>query len=193
MNQSTKDFFKKIPPHLIVLGILGLIFLLLGNPLESDEDDPNTEINPIPNEEENFDIERSTEESQYKRQLEKDLETILSQVIGAGDVNAMITLEGSKKLDIAKNKDEEKVTTVESDGTDGKREITEEFSNHEVLTIRGQGDEPLVLREKKPAINGVLVVSEGANDVKVKKNLLTAVNTLFDVAEHNIVILPKNN
>ncbi|ACB85281.1 sporulation stage III protein AG [Natranaerobius thermophilus] len=194
MSQNPKELFQKIPPHLIVLGVLGLIFVIMGNPIDNGEKDEQEIEKNIDIETEDEQIDRSTEEYRYKKQLEQELEEALSLVTGAGSTKVMLSLKGSGELDLAKNVDEEQVTTVEADGAEGEREIEERFTTEEILTVREEGQEqPMVIKEYKPSINGIVIVAEGANNINVKKQLQRAATTLFDVPEHKIVILPKEN
>ena len=194
MEKSPKELFQKLPPHLLILGILGLIFVIVGNPLDTGGETKDQEqINDIQENGQNKQIpDRNTDESAYKAQLEKELEQILSSVTGAGEVQVMLSLEGGSKLDLVKNKDEEQTITEEADSAEGERKTKEMFSNKDVLTFSEKGEEqPMAVRELKPEIRGVVIVTEGGENLSIVKQLIQAANTLFGVPEHNIQVLPK--
>ena len=50
-------------------------------------------------------------------------------------------------------------------------------------------NEPVIIKENYPVIKGVVVVAKGAENVNVKLNILTAVETVLEVDRNNITIL----
>ena len=54
-------------------------------------------------------------------------------------------------------------------------------------------DKPLILQELKPKIEGVVVVSKGANNPEVALQLNEAVVALTGVKTHKVVVLPKQS
>ena len=75
--------------------------------------------------------------------------------------------------------------------TQGGVRVTTEIDEQTEYVLVQSRNEPLVLKEKAPEIKGVLVVVEGANDVELKIQLSRAVQSLFDLPAHKIMILPK--
>lgn len=187
------DRFKlgKVPVHLIIIGILGLIFLILGNPLDGEEEliEKKPEESTI-NREKLVDSSFG-QENLYKRELENSLSTLLSSIQGIGEVEVMIQLEGGRKLEIAKEPTREAIKTTETDAGGGERIIEEEFMEEEILmTRKGGEDKPIVLRKLKPDISGVFIVAEGSENINIKKELIEAVSSFLDVPYHKIKILP---
>ena len=52
-------------------------------------------------------------------------------------------------------------------------------------------DRPVMVRESKPVIKGVLVIADGAHDSLVKANLSKAVETGLGVPPYKITVLPQ--
>ena len=59
---------------------------------------------------------------------------------------------------------------------------TETTESSEPATVSAGGsDEPIVLMEKQPVVRGVIVVAEGAADIRVKLDLQRAVKAVLDI------------
>lgn len=109
--------------------------------------------------------------------IEKKLEKILSDVKGAGRVSVMITYKTNGEKIYAYNFDKQ----TENDDSS----ITQSEKNEMVMSK----DEPVVLKEYKPEIEGVLVVSDGGGDEQIKNNLTSAVKALLAVDVNKIEVL----
>ena len=114
--------------------------------------------------------------SQYAKEVEDKLSSVLSNVSGAGKVSVMLTLESGSEIIVAKTKEERTNTSANSTS---------------VTVVESPvivGKEPLILMEILPKIKGVIVVAQGANDVAVRLELLRAVQALIDVDANKIEI-----
>lgn len=124
--------------------------------------------------------------------LAKQAQNILSQVEGVGVVSVSVTLAAGPEQDFACNNTNRKSVIEEKDTGGGTRITTESDEKTEFVLAQGRG-EPLILKEKAPEIKGVLVVAEGAKDVAIKVQLSKAVQSLFDLPAHRVMILPKES
>ena len=120
----------------------------------------------------------------YVENLENKLVSVLSKIQGAGNVSVLITLESGPELKIATSVDERTNTTTSSSTSTTSVTVIE---NPIIITQNGQSS-PLVLMEIMPVIKGVVVVSEGAGNTKVKLQLLEAVQALLNISGNNIQI-----
>lgn len=130
--------------------------------------------------------------SLYTTELEQKLEKTLSLIEGAGSVDVMITLNGASKLILAyetENKNNSTDNTT-SNGTTTKSSNTTTNSSPIIINKNGQS-QPLVLSEIMPDIKGIVVVCEGANNIRVKLNILQAVQALLGVNSGQIEIFVK--
>lgn len=126
--------------------------------------------------------------------LERSLAEILAQVQGAGRVSVKITFEAGRFYDYAENETHEENISRELDTQGVTRETTQVRKSGEIVTTqeRTTGSAlPVVRNFREPRIQGVLVVAEGAKDVAVKKALIEAVTTLFDIPYHKVAVLPR--
>ena len=118
-------------------------------------------------------VSATTETERYVELTENKLSKVLSKVEGAGNVSVMITVSSGIRSDIAK---EEKTTTE-----NGKTVTT-----FNPILVSGK---PIVLSEIYPEITGVLIVSKGADDIRVKMALLNAATTTLGITCDKIQIL----
>ena len=101
--------------------------------------------------------------SSYVTELEKKLSKSLSEVKGAGRVEVIISVESGFK-------------SVYKESADG------------LVLVNGK---PVVVTEGYPAITGVIIVAEGANNLSVKISLLSAARIFLNIGEEKIKILTR--
>lgn len=170
--QMFKKYSEKIANKkwIVLIFILGLGLILL--PTENKSAESKTQM-------------ADTESHQeYKREIENDLQTILSKVKGVGRVDVMITLSDSGN------------TYFATDETESVSQKSEEKSNsrqtQHVLRSNGSNiDEPLITGKKSPKIAGVLVCAEGATDSNVRNSIKCAVEALLGVGSHRVEVLER--
>lgn len=122
--------------------------------------------------EDNIETNFSTSE-EYVIYLENKLENVISQVKGAGNVDVIVTLE--KGFEYVYLTEEETKTSANGITT----------TTTTVVMVDG---EPVLTEEIYPIIKGIVIVSAGANDVAVKMNILTLIQTVVDVDSSKISI-----
>lgn len=112
---------------------------------------------------------------------------------GVGKVEVMITLEMGSEIIPASNTVNTNNTTEEKDSNGGVRVMTSQSSTQNIVTSNtGNSQKPMVLKEIKPQVNGVIVVAEGAENIEIKAKLYDAVKTVLQVPGHRVQIYPKN-
>lgn len=178
---------KALSVRSVFLGALGIGLLLIGtfvSPAKPQKEDvashpPQTQDIAINN--------RS-----YEEMLEGKLANKLSQIQGVGTVMVTITLESGPQQEYAKNTVRESRLTQEKDNNGGTRVTTETKENDQILISRETGaDRPVIAREIKPQIKGVLVVAEGAADSQIKAHLMRAVESALGTPSYKITVLPQ--
>ena len=108
----------------------------------------------------------------YETALEAQLGAVLSDIEGAGEVSVMISFSDEGETVIATE------TKVLEDGT--------------VVTAPVLVDgEVVVLEVKKPEISGVLIVAEGADDLSVRFDLLSAAASVLDINQSLIKVYAR--
>lgn len=115
------------------------------------------------------DTQEKTAEETYALQLSAQLEEVLSQIEGAGNVKVMITVASEGETVLATE------TIENADGS---------VTTQPILV----GGEVVVLEEKNPEITGVLIVADGANDLNVRFNLLEAAASVLNINQSIIKV-----
>lgn len=164
---ENKDKRNKIVAFLV----LGILLLLCSNGIWSDK-------------EEKMPIESETAEATNPKQedVEEKMEQVLSKVEGAGKVQVMLTYSTTKEQILAREEKTEK--------SKGETEESLRMEDTLVLAENGQGSqEPVVLTEQAPKVEGVVIVAEGGDDAVVSSRLNCAAQALLDVPPHKIAIL----
>lgn len=184
LNNSLKNlgilkFFSnknnKVAAMVVVFAILLVLILNLGSFSASTSQNKN----PTPGSAE------YVSSRNYIENIQLSLEKVLSNIHGAGKVTVMVTLESGPELKIASSIDER--TTTTKTGSDSATTNVNIVKNPIIITQNG-GSNPLVLMEITPVIKGVIVVAQGANNTKVKLQLLQAVQSLLKVDNDSIQI-----
>ena len=172
--------------RMIWLGVLGIILLLLGGVFDYQGTNKAAEVPAEPLKATQV-INRT-----YEDDLEVKLSNMLSRVKGAGAVAVSVTLENSSIQEHAKNVTKETRTVQEKDTAGGLRTTTETKESQQILLSKENGsDHPVMVREIKPSIKGVLVIAEGAADSNVKANLTRAVEAGLGLPSYKITVLPQ--
>ena len=167
---------------LIVLIIAASVFDLF--PKESKK--PHSNANLV------MQKESETKELTKEEMLENKLEKILSTIQGVKNVEVMITLETTGRIEPAFNKVRANETTQENDANGGKRVVTTENVTQTVVTQNNKdGNEPILLKSFEPEIKGVIIVAQGAEDIVVKDRLFNAVKTVLQVNSNKVEVYPR--
>ena len=115
-------------------------------------------------------------------ETEEKLERVLSNLEGVGKANVMITLESGPEIVIANNL-EEKTTYLEN-GTEKNVSIIKT----PIIVTEDGVNKPIILMEILPKIQGVIVIAEGADDVRVKLNIYQALQAIVSISSDNIQV-----
>lgn len=105
--------------------------------------------------------------------VEKRLERIISDVKGAGKSKVLISYSEKSRVEVAKD-------VV-------KTEIGDTVTVKETIVM--VGGKPYVINEYSPTVEGVIIVCEGADDLKVRIEITDAVVTALNVSADKIKIL----
>lgn len=164
---ASKECDKRKPNMLIVWIIIAAIaFLAFGS--------------FTPTEKEESEIAEKSGSAEYEKEQEQRLARILKKINGAGDVTVYIKLDDGGETVTAKNEK----SAVEEDG----EHLTEESEINVVMSGKGSGSEPYVIKEKEPQVAGVLVVATGAADEAVRIKIYEAVKALYGMSPHRIQV-----
>lgn len=129
---------------------------------------------------------------EYEEYLENQLKEILSKIQGVGEVSVMLNIDSTEEVIYERNSNTKDSKTEETDREGGNRYIEDRTRDQQVVLIRqGNDEEPLVIKTKKPAVRGVLVVASGAENMQVKTWVIEAVQRVLDVPAHRVSVMPR--
>ena len=200
-NKTGKLFVlsKKRLPWLLVLFLIGVVLLTVSNFIPEQKTSSVSEVSS--QEKENGTL--HTDKPQYtgtgsmaeaEGAIEARLEAILAKVEGVGEVSVTVILENGPEYIYAINENINETKTEEK-GNNGSSRVTVETTNSDQMVMAQPGNlggqQPVVVKEMKPEIAGVLVAAEGARNAHIKETLARAVQTLLNVSPHKVSILPK--
>lgn len=172
---------KELIRNLFILLIIGIILFILADILKGIDNIELTET-----EEEKIIDTSDNLQNDYNSILEDKLEDILSQLKGVGEVKVMLTLEDTTEIIPAFNTTKNNETTNEIDSQGGTREVVREDMTIQMVT-ESEG-EPIVLKEIKPNIRGVIVIAEGAENMEVKEIVYEAVKTVLGIPGNRVEV-----
>ena len=123
--------------------------------------------------------------------LEQRLQELLKKVSGIGDVQVMITLKSSAETVVLKDSPYTSEITEESDSEGGHRTVTQIEQGEE--TILANDNDPYVIKRIEPEVQGVVVIAEGAGDLRIVTEIVEAVEVLFEVPAHKVKVMKMGN
>lgn len=186
-DKQWKVVFDRIPKDklekMVILFLLGIFFLLVSNPLGN-----TTKKKTIVNQENEEKKEENMSNDAYIEMLENKLEQTIEGMEGAGRVHVMITLENGGEKILDKNQPyESSMEKVKEDGKESEHSTMQSDSETVLIDVDGNTG-PIVIQERYPEIAGVVVVCEGGDNTKLSLNIKEAIQALFSVDTHKVVV-----
>lgn len=180
-------------PKMIMIFIAGLLIIILSIPgifgaKKSQEDDSSDNYTEVVQKDTNT---TSYDTNTYISEMENKLKSILKKVSGIGDVEVMITLKASTEQVPLKDNPSTEESVNEEDGEGGSR--TNSNTTREDSTVfytdENGNSSPYIIQELEPEVEGVLVIAEGGDDVYVIRDIMEAVEVLFNVPAHKVKVM----
>lgn len=162
-------FFKEKNNRIKLITIIGLVGIAL---IMLSESIPKDSTEKVSSGKESS----SVSVDEYKRDIQKELEKIITQIDGAGKCSVMVTFDNATENVFAYN------STREKDDKGEKQ-------SNEYVIVKNNGDEtPIVVKEIQPSIRGVIVVCEGGDNVKVKQDITESISCVFSIPSSRISV-----
>lgn len=117
-------------------------------------------------------------ESVSTDRLNKELESILSKVEGAGNVKVLINYKQSG----------EKILAYDMESSINEKEGGKENNTRSEVVYDGD-KMPVILKEYMPKAEGVIIAAQGADNENVKNQLIAGTMALLGIDEHKIEVL----
>ena len=184
-------------PRLIMLFMAGILIILLSFPSvlgtfrSSEDQTKDREARDLQNDTNTTSYIANT----YISEMENKLKEVLKKVSGAGDVEVMITTKGTSEKIPLKDSSSTEESLDEEDGEGGSRtDNSAQRDESTVLVTNEDGNSvPYILQELEPEIEGVVVIAEGGDNAMIKRDIMQAVEVLFDVPAHKVIVMKMRN
>ena len=171
---SLKEFFSSLNSSkkikLIIAGVLFLIILFIFS----------SSIFPINSNKKSQNQNTIVSSKSYVENTEERLKNILSNVDGLYNVQVFICVKSSEEFVYLK--DTEQSESNSNSGSSISKETT-------IFNKDGTSSNAIVVVTKYPKIEGVLIVANGFNDVKLKLKIIDAVSCVLSIAPTSIEVL----
>lgn len=185
LNKLFKNKDKKI--SIVISFAAGVLMLILSNTMFGEREDS---IVDIPIMQAQTQTEERVLEMSYESMLERRLENALSQVHGVGQVKVIVRLRTGREIIIAEDYTLEESMTQETDSTGGNRTVESTRRQRTNIIISNNGvNEPLIIQEIQPELEGILIIAEGGDDIVIKDMLIRASESLLGIPKHKIQVL----
>ncbi len=155
----------------IAVGLAIIIAVIYFSFLKAPSQNKDTN-NKIDNVSSNF-----SSSGEYIDDLENRLENVITLVKAAGNVEVVVTLE--KGFEYVYATEEETRTTA--NGTT--------ITTSNIVMVNGK---PVIKEEIYPVVQGIVIVASGANNVSVKMDILSIVQTVIEIENSKINIYAGN-
>lgn len=168
-----KDKMKKIKKEQwVVVFLAGVLILVILIPTGSNKEQTTQ------TEETSKETETDTlSDSEYINQLEKKTEAFIEKMDGVGTAEVMITVKDNGNA------------VVDKDITNSK---SGDDSSYSEQTIFGNdGEDPYVVSNEVPSVDGVVIICDGGDEPIVQENLIDAIEALFSIESHKIKIVKR--
>lgn len=136
----------------------------------------------------------SQENSYNNTNLEENLESILSSMNGVGKAKVFINYSESSMVEAMYNETTKESSTEETDTSGGVRTIQQTDTQKDVIYSEEGGNKtPVTQKVTNPTIEGAIITAQGANDSKIKANIIDAVSAATGLAAHKIQVFKMTN
>ncbi|KRG11604.1 stage III sporulation protein AG [Lederbergia galactosidilytica] len=202
------ESLKQMPPrknggktsYLLILLALGALFMIMGSMWNNDGDEhPAAVLDKTAPEESSEAFGSNQSESNdgmklFEDQYEQQLKEALESIVGVRSVTVIVNVSATEKKVFEKDTILRNQTTQEGDTNGGTRQVEDQSKEEQIVIIQnGDKETPLTSETKKPDIQGVLVVAEGAENMQVKKWIREAVTKSLNVPVHKVAVIPKKS
>ncbi|KIL44361.1 hypothetical protein [Jeotgalibacillus soli] len=170
---------------IIVLVVAGMLLLILQN--------NQVEKPLLPSSPEASAVDEQTSADKSFRQMEKEIEhqlvDMLQVALGTKNVQVMVNVASSERKVYEKDQTLQHDQTSENNGEE--HSTTDRQSSSSQLVTGNQSQSgPFISHIEKPTVLGVMIVAEGADQIKVKKWITEAVARVLDISTHRVAVIP---
>lgn len=175
---------------ILIITVVAINAIWNGNSKKNKQDENSKNSKQLAQNINNTTIETSSNTS---KELEKNLETILSRIQGVGEVKVFINYSESSEVVPMYNEASKNSNTEETDTQGGIRKIQEQDSQKEIIYKEENGEKvPITKKIVEPKVQGAIITAKGASDVNIKTSIIQAVEAVTGLATHKIQVFEMN-
>ena len=185
-ENQTKGDKKKIESIIFLIIILIVTVLIINNVWTGDSKDSKVQNDKVLAKV--LESDTTNETSEYYT-LQQDLENILETMEGVGKVKVLINYAETSTTVAMYNETKTESTTEETDTEGGRRNVTQTDTQKEIAYTSETGKSaPITEKIVMPIIEGAVITAEGAGNVNVKSNIISATQAVTGLATHKIQV-----
>ncbi|MEG0770799.1 MAG: hypothetical protein RR436_02765 [Clostridia bacterium] len=173
-------FFTKNKNIIIIMAIIGIALIFLTDIISPKSGDIKTSSSPKINVE------------KYLKDTESKVKTLVSGIEGAGNCEVMVTISSGSEYVFATEEKTSQNTTYDKGNETERRQDQEGSENKLIIASSSGGQNPIVVKEILPAINGVAVVCDGGDAMIVKSRIIDTLSTLLGIPSNKISVTKKS-
>ena len=184
LSKKEGETNKKKLENIVVFIVILIITIIVINVIWNGEDKNE-------NEKQTTDSNKRLADTSYQNDnMVTNLEEILSNIRGVGNVKVMITYAETSKTVPVYNEESTEENTEETDSEGGTRKVTQTDVKKEVIYEESDGGGKTLITQSiiSPTIEGAIITAEGAGDATVKTNIIQAVGAVTGLATHKIQV-----
>lgn len=187
-KETLSSVWKMNKEKLIFLFCSGLLLFLISIP----GGEPGKEAGTLPEKEA---LEAASPKVQkaegYEEALEERIQEILKDVDGVGAVDVMVVLKASEEKILRVDKNSSSSVMEEPGSGETTSRVTRQEDQSETTVLSGQDQGPIVEKEIKPEISGIVISADGGGSAVVKAEISGAMEALFGLPPHKIRVLKR--
>ncbi len=171
-----KDKLKN-PKVLVIIGIIGILLIFISSLFPKKEELKETGVD------------MGISSTEYREQLEQDVEKLVTKITGSKNVTVIVTLESGMRY---------KYADIKEDSTQDKSEERVKLSSSETkqdyITVKTAdgGEQALLVTTQMPEIRGVAIVCMGGDNEIIAQKIENTVTAALNITSQRVSIAGGN-
>ena len=131
------------------------------------------------------------ESGSYEEKLEQRIRELLKNVDGVGEADVMVVLKSSEERIWHVDKSSTSSVTEESGADSGSSRIIREEDQSESTVLDGKSQSPVMEKEVKPEISGVVISADGGGSAVIRAEITEAMEALLGLPANKIKVMKR--
>ena len=131
------------------------------------------------------------ESGSYEEKLERRIRELLKSVDGVGEADVMVVLKSSEERVWHVDKSSTSSVTEESGSSSGSSRVIREENQSESTVLDGKSQSPVMEKEVKPEISGVVISADGGGSAVIRAEISEAMEALLGLPANKIKVMKR--